>query len=91
MTEDEAGVVELMLDNGAQILLQGPADFELVSTKKAIARRGKLVMRCGPDAAGFEVESPDARIVDLGTVFARFIVLIDPIQYGVSNLNRHPR
>ena len=70
----EAGVVELMLDNGAQILLQGPADFHLISPRKAIARRGKLVMRCGPDAVGFEVESPDARIVDLGTVFGLSIV-----------------
>ncbi|MGI9430260.1 MAG: hypothetical protein ACR2NM_16485 [Bythopirellula sp.] len=70
----DAGVVELMLENGAQILLQGPADFRLVSPRKAIARRGKLVMRCGPDAVGFEVESPDARIVDLGTVFGLSIV-----------------
>ncbi len=70
----ETGVVELMLDNGAQIVLQGPADFRLVSARKAIARHGKLVMRCGPDAVGFEVESPDAKIIDLGTVFGLSIV-----------------
>jgi len=65
----EAGIVELMLDNGAQIVLQGPADFRLVTPLKAIVRRGKLVMRCGPDAVGFEIESPDANVVDLGTMF----------------------
>jgi hypothetical protein len=70
----DSGVVELMLDNGAQVVLQGPADFRLVSERKAYANRGKLVMRCGPDAIGFEVESPDAKIVDLGTVFGVSIV-----------------
>lgn len=70
----ESGVAELMLDNGAQIVLQGPADFTLVSTRRAVAKRGKLVLRCGPDAVGFEIESPDAKVVDLGTVFGLSIV-----------------
>lgn len=65
----EAGVVELMLDNSTEIMLEGPADFRLLSLDKAVLRNGQLVARCGPDAVGFEVESPDVKIVDLGTEF----------------------
>jgi len=70
----DAGVVELMLDNGAQIVLEGPADFRLVSPMKAVAQRGKLIVRCGPDAVGYEVESPHANVVDLGTEFGVTVV-----------------
>ncbi len=70
----DAGVVELILDNGAQIVLQGPADFSLVSPQKAIVRQGQLVVRCGPDAVGFEIESPDASVIDLGTEFGMSVV-----------------
>ena len=70
----DSGVVELILDNGAQIVLQGPVDFRLVSRQKAIVRHGQLVVRCGPEAVGFEIESPDANVIDLGTVFGVSIV-----------------
>ena len=66
----DAGVVELMLENSTEILLEGPADFRLISLGKAALRNGTLVARCGPDAVGFEVESPEVKIVDLGTEFA---------------------
>ena len=70
----ESGMLELILDNGARVVLEGPADFSLVSSQKAVAKKGKLVVHCGPDAVGFEVESPDANIVDLGTMFGLSIV-----------------
>lgn len=70
----DSGVIDLTLSNGVEIELKGPADFQLVSAKKAIMRRGKLVARCGPDAVGFEVESPDAKVVDLGTAFGVSVV-----------------
>ena len=69
-----AGVVELLLTSGAEIVIEGPADLTLDSVKKARVDEGKLVVRCGPDAVGFEIESPDAKVVDLGTVFGVSVV-----------------
>ena len=65
----EAGVVELMLDNSTEIKLEGPADFCLQSLSKAVLSNGNLVARCGPEAVGFKVVSPDVNVVDLGTEF----------------------
>ncbi|MGI9430554.1 MAG: hypothetical protein ACR2NM_17975, partial [Bythopirellula sp.] len=65
----DAGVVELMLENSTEIVLEGPADFRLASLDKAILGNGRLVARCGPEAIGFEVDSPDVKIVDQGTKF----------------------
>lgn len=65
----EAGIVELILDNSTQIKLEGPADFQLQSLDKAVLGNGNLVARCGPEAIGFRVISPDVNVVDLGTEF----------------------
>ena len=65
----EAGVVELMLDNSTEITLEGPADFQLLSVNHSVLSHGNLVARCGPEAVGFEVVSPDVKVVDLGTEF----------------------
>lgn len=65
----EAGVVELMLDNSTEIMLEGPAEFRLLSLNKAALSNGNLVARCGPEAVGFEIVSPDVKVVDLGTEF----------------------
>jgi len=65
----EAGVVELMLDNSTEITLEGPADFHLLSLSHSVLSHGNLVARCGPEAVGFEVVSPDVKVVDLGTEF----------------------
>lgn len=70
----ESGVMDLMLSSGAEIVIEGPAEFVLKSTKRALVQKGKFVVRCGPDAVGFEVESPDAKVIDLGTVFGISVV-----------------
>lgn len=70
----ESGKMTLMLNSGAEVDLEGPAHFCLISSKKACVEQGKLVARCGPDAIGFEIESPDATVVDLGTVFGVSVV-----------------
>src|SRR5690606_32739163 len=66
----QSGMVELVIDNSVQIVLKGPADFELLSSRKAVARSGKLVARVGPEAVGFEIRTPHAVILDQGTAFS---------------------
>lgn len=65
----ERGLVNLFLDNGAELLIEGPADVDYVSLKKVFARRGKLAARVSPSAIGFSIETPHANVIDRGTAF----------------------
>jgi len=65
----ERGLVNLFLENGAELLIEGPADVDYVSPEKVFARKGKLAARVSPDAAGFSIETPHANVIDRGTAF----------------------
>ena len=65
----DAGVVDLFMSNGVELLVEGPADVQFVSTRKVLARRGKLAARVGPGASGFRIETPHAHVIDRGTSF----------------------
>ncbi len=67
--EFESGLVEISINDAVQIVLRGPAELELLSDKKAFLYRGKLVARVGPTGIGFFVDTPHARVLDLGTEF----------------------
>jgi hypothetical protein len=64
------GLAELVFDCGAQVILEGPAEFELTGVKSAIAWQGRLVAKVPPAATGFTVTTPDAKVIDHGTEFA---------------------
>jgi hypothetical protein len=64
------GLAELVFDCGAQVILEGPAEFELTGAKSATAWQGRLVAKVPPGATGFTVSTPDAKIIDHGTEFA---------------------
>jgi hypothetical protein len=65
----ERGLVNLFLDNGAELLIEGPADVDFVSLEKVFARKGKLAARVSPTAIGFSIETPHANVIDRGTSF----------------------
>jgi hypothetical protein len=65
----QSGCVNLFLDNGAELLIEGPADVRFVSSKKVIAQQGKLAARIGPGAVGFRIDTPHAKVIDRGTSF----------------------
>lgn len=65
----DAGVMQVVYDNGAQVLLQAPARFELTSNQLLRLRSGRLTARVPETAIGFTVETPTADVVDLGTEF----------------------
>ncbi len=71
----DGGSVELLYDNGVQIVIQGPAQCRLLSESRVLATAGKLVARVGPEATGFEIVSPHAKVIDRGTSFG---MTIDP-------------
>jgi anti-sigma factor RsiW len=65
----DVGLVRLDFSNGATVTLQGPAEFEVISEDRTRLHSGILTASIPESAVGFEVETPTADIVDLGTAF----------------------
>src|SRR5437773_1342423 len=53
----------------ARVVLQGPASMELLGGNSARLLRGKLTAQVPASAKGFQITSPQGKIVDLGTEF----------------------
>jgi hypothetical protein len=65
----ERGLAEIEFDQGARVILQGPAGIELLSGSKVRLSHGTLTAWVPRRAQGFTVLSPGGRVVDLGTEF----------------------
>lgn len=65
----KSGMVSLEFTSGARILLEGPAEVELVSGMEILCHRGNLRADVPPPALGFTIITPSTRVVDLGTSF----------------------
>jgi ferric-dicitrate binding protein FerR (iron transport regulator) len=65
----ESGMAAIEFNSGARLLLEGPAEVDLVSTMEANFRSGKLRANVPPPAHGFSINTPSTRVVDLGTTF----------------------
>jgi len=65
----ESGVIQVEFFSGARVILEGPADFELVSTNEGFCRHGKLRAFVPPQAQGFTVRAGTLTLVDRGTEF----------------------
>ena len=63
------GLVQLEFYSGARLIIEGPADVELVSANRAVCRSGRIRAWVPPQARGFQVVSPEFELVDLGTEF----------------------
>ena len=66
------GLAEILFDNGAKVVLEAPADLELTSSSTCLLKRGRLIATVPPRAVGFRVDTPLAKVVDLGTKFGLF-------------------
>lgn len=65
-----AGLAEVQFGNGANVLVEGPADFEIRDAASGFLHRGRAVAHVPEKARGFVIDSPRGRLVDLGTEFA---------------------
>jgi hypothetical protein len=66
----KSGVAEIEFYNGARLVLEGPAEMELISPMEVRLQSGKLKARVPEPAHGFQVHLNDgATITDLGTEF----------------------
>ena len=65
----KSGLAQIEFYRGARVLIEGPADFELVSSGEAYCTSGKLSAHVPPQARGFRINTPKGAIIDLGTEF----------------------
>jgi len=63
------GMATLRFKSGAEVVLEAPASFEVVSTMEGFLRRGTVVAEVPPAAKGFTIRTPETTIVDYGTRF----------------------
>lgn len=65
----KSGVVEIQTLSGARMILEGPAELDLVSQQEARLQYGKLSAHVPERAHGFKVQVPGLTVTDLGTEF----------------------
>jgi hypothetical protein len=65
----KSGFAQIEFYSGATVILQGPAEFKLVSRTEGYCARGKLRATVPPQAQGFTIGSPKFALVDRGTEF----------------------
>lgn len=65
----ESGTVELEFYSGASVILEAPAELEIVSEDGGSLLVGKLRAQVPLHAQGFTITTPEVELVDLGTSF----------------------
>jgi ferric-dicitrate binding protein FerR (iron transport regulator) len=65
----KAGLAQIEFDDGARLIVEGPAELEIRSRAEAFCREGRLSAQVPPAAQGFKIVSTRLTVVDLGTAF----------------------
>lgn len=66
----KSGIVQLDLFSGVTLIVEGAAEFEVLSTMELSVTRGNVRARVPGLARGFRVRIPTGELVDLGTEFS---------------------
>ncbi|MEW6156360.1 MAG: LamG-like jellyroll fold domain-containing protein [Verrucomicrobiota bacterium] len=62
----EAGLAQVIFYSGARVVLEGPAELQLVSQNEAVCRRGRIVAEIPAHAHGFRIKTPHMATTELG-------------------------
>jgi hypothetical protein len=65
----ERGVVRFSYDQGVDVLIEGPAQFQMTTPAEIVLKQGKLYAHVTETGAGFSVKTHNSKIIDLGTEF----------------------
>jgi hypothetical protein len=65
----QTGLIEIVFDGGARVLLEAPTEFRLKSANRMVLYTGQLFAFVPNYAKRFTLETPNARIIDMGTEF----------------------
>jgi ferric-dicitrate binding protein FerR (iron transport regulator) len=71
----QKGLARIRFDSGPDLVVEGPSALRLDSGTAATVLRGKVVFRADETAPPFDLHTPSATLVDLGTEYA---VVVDP-------------
>lgn len=63
------GYAELRFDNHAQVVIEGPAEFQVLSKNQLQLNYGQLYATVPEEAHGFTVHTAHSQVIDLGTEF----------------------
>ena len=64
-----SGTADIDFDDGATTEIRGPCEFRVAGSNAGELTAGRLTAHVPPAAAGFAVNTPAVRVVDLGTEF----------------------
>jgi hypothetical protein len=63
------GLARVRFDSGADVVIEGPAQWELLTSNSMKLLEGKVCARVGKEAQGFTVFTPCGKVLDIGTEF----------------------
>lgn len=65
----DAGLAQVEFRQGAYVVLEGPAEFDLTHANEGALRVGRLRANVPQVAKGFTIDTPKGKVIDLGTEF----------------------
>jgi hypothetical protein len=65
----ESGMAQVVFYSGARLVMEGPAELQIVSSTEARCSHGRLLAEVPRLARGFRVETGQLNVTDLGTAF----------------------
>jgi hypothetical protein len=63
------GLAEIVFDTNARVVIEGPAEFQILDDDRIGLRYGKMFASIPQEAIGFSVSTWNAEVIDLGTEF----------------------
>ena len=64
-----SGLVQVTFYCGARLMIQGPAEVQLVSPDAAFCQAGRVIAVVPPQGRGFWIDTPVVKVTDFGTEF----------------------
>ena len=64
-----SGLAQIVFYSGARVVIEGPVEFQILSSSEASCPSGKLTAEVPPQAHGFHISTPQMNVTDLGTAF----------------------
>ena len=65
----QSGLAQVVFYSGARVVIEGPAELQLVSPTEAVCPTGRILVEVPQPARGFRLKTDHVNVVDLGTAF----------------------
>ena len=65
----KSGLAQIEFSDGARLLVEGPAELQIISRGEVFCRSGRLTAQVPQTARGFKLASAQMAVIDLGTAF----------------------